>query len=46
MMTDDRFKLVTSVDKYGRKIVPSKENQELKELYYRDEEEMEPEAEE
>jgi len=36
MMTDDRFKLVTNVDKYGRKIVPSRENQELKELYYPD----------
>jgi hypothetical protein len=24
MMTDDRFKLVTNVDKYGRKIATSK----------------------
>lgn len=36
MMTDDTFKLVTKVDKYGRRIETAKQNQELKDFYYGD----------
>lgn len=33
MMTNDKFKVISKVDKYGRKIDNPKQNKELKEYY-------------
>lgn len=42
MMTKEKFKVVSKVDKYGRRVQNPKENKELKEYYEMEEEEPTP----